>query len=276
MNEHIYNSSVFCKLSYQDLPFNDEPKFQTCLNKCIQKPIFLDGNKDGTTLKRDAQGYIFICEKTIFVTFRGSNSNSDVLTNLKFIKEDFNFKSKEKVHTGFFEQFYSIKNQMNQILYAIDFSKFDKIIFTGHSLGSALATITSLSYALEYPLIKNNIYCITFGSPRVGNTKFVDLFNKCLNNDNVFRFSNWNDPVTSVPPVLFSFRHTCDPIYLLENRQVIPKKYTSYGPNPKHFFQRISEISVKIIFAIFMRVRSPIASHSIDVYCERIEKFYSL
>ena len=54
-----------------------------------------------------------------------------------------------------------------------------EIIFSGHSLGGALA-ISALNYAAEYPDIHVN--CVTFVVLRVGDEKFANYFDKIVKN----------------------------------------------------------------------------------------------
>ena len=72
------------------------------------------------------------------------------------------------------------------------------IIFSGHSLGGALATLAAVQFSKQYPDII--ISCVTFGSPRVGNGKFAAMFNKCCTGS--YRFVNEDDPVPMGPTPL--------------------------------------------------------------------------
>lgn len=82
------------------------------------------------------------------------------------------------------------------------------IILTGHSKGAAIATIQALDIIQEFPSFTNSIRLITFGSPRVGDPKFVSALNSVLSPADVgrnVRYVNANarcgdDPVTTVPP----------------------------------------------------------------------------
>tara|TARA_B100000242_G_C43044674_1_gene487524 strand:+ start:661 stop:1683 length:1023 start_codon:yes stop_codon:yes gene_type:complete len=76
------------------------------------------------------------------------------------------------------------------------------IIFTGHSLGGALATLSSLYFKCKYP--EAEVSCITFGSPRAGSKEFTRLFNN--NIEESYRFVNDNDPVPCVP-LAWRFKH---------------------------------------------------------------------
>lgn len=72
-----------------------------------------------------------------------------------------------------------------------------QIIFTGHSLGGAIATLSSYYYANK-KLAKNEPVLITFGQPRVGNEIFARKYMKLIKL--VFRVARKNDIVTMLPP----------------------------------------------------------------------------
>ncbi|CAN0253869.1 unnamed protein product, partial [Discosporangium mesarthrocarpum] len=70
---------------------------------------------------------------------------------------------------------------------------------TGHSLGGALATLTTLDLVREYPGVQITMY--NFGSPRVGNRQareaFVDLYDSLVGDS--FRVVNDLDVVARLP-----------------------------------------------------------------------------
>lgn len=83
--------------------------------------------------------------------------------------------------------------------------------FTGHSLGGAMATICAGRCKRSF--IKSNpeeLY--TFGSPRVGNSRYVNYTKLTY-----YRWVNNNDIVPTVPPTWFGYRHTGIEMYL-DNR----------------------------------------------------------
>ncbi|KAK5965998.1 hypothetical protein GCK32_020300 [Trichostrongylus colubriformis] len=48
-----------------------------------------------------------------------------------------------------------------------------RVLFTGHSLGGALASLASTMFAHHNPSIGDRIHLITYGQPRVGNYEYA-------------------------------------------------------------------------------------------------------
>ena len=168
-----------------------------CVFNCIKEcPILYKSNEDCEVL---------VCNhdtNALIVSFRGTSSNKDILTDLRVSREKLPLANMSSqlwplVHFGFKEQFFSINPHLEKKIKA-----HDTIIFCGHSLGGALATIGSLYYAFQYP--NKNIACVTFGSPRVGDGAFVSYFNQRITN--TLRYVNDNDPVPCVP-TRWRFKH---------------------------------------------------------------------
>ncbi len=76
------------------------------------------------------------------------------------------------------------------------------ILFTGHSLGAAFATLAVARFN------GGRAALYTFGSPRVGNRAFCDKVRQQAELG-VFRFVNNGDLMTTVPPRERSYEHTC-------------------------------------------------------------------
>jgi hypothetical protein len=83
-----------------------------------------------------------------------------------------------------------------------------RLLYTGHSLGAALATLAASRHAPQA------IY--TFGSPRVGDMAFVQTLSALPHH----RFTNCCDVVCRVPPEAFSYRHV-GPASYLDRRGVL-------------------------------------------------------
>jgi hypothetical protein len=68
-----------------------------------------------------------------------------------------------------------------------------RIVVTGHSLGGAIATLCAQYLSTVYPYV--SIY--TYGSPRVGNYAFAELFNSTVTDS--YRVINRDDIVPHLP-----------------------------------------------------------------------------
>ena len=150
-----------------------------------------------------AQAYIAWNDDHVTIAFRGTEPKqlSDVKADLKAWKS----KSKVagKVHDGFYDEIEKIWNKLK-----FDIStrhKGKSISICGHSLGGAMATICAARLSNE----GFEVVLYTFGSPRVGNKKFIKSFNCCHH-----RWVNNNDAVPKVPLALMGFRHHGELHYL--------------------------------------------------------------
>jgi hypothetical protein len=199
-----FNKTEIAKY-YTKRPYNTDD--YNVLYRCTDTPILYSRDKDSQMI---------ICKynNKLSITFRGTDSYRDILTDVNINRVNLSLKNiKEShsplVHSGFYNQFLELKQDIDQVL--SDYTDND-IYFSGHSLGGALATIASLKYKYEYP--EKNIHCITFGSPRVGNYKFTEYFNNKI--DHSYRFVNDNDPVPCIP-IALRFRHVKGCIWLYED-----------------------------------------------------------
>lgn len=82
----------------------------------------------------------------------------------------------------------------------------NEIFFTGHSLGAALAELAISRFRDGHA----SLY--TFGSPRAGNRAFVEKIRAFPQ----FRFVDFNDLVTRVPPALLWYEHGPATLYHLD------------------------------------------------------------
>jgi triacylglycerol lipase len=157
-------------------------------------------------LRLDTQAYVAWNQAFALVAFRGTQPDSliDVLTDAGIALKDWDVRG-ERVHAGFKAALDVAWDRIVEILTPLANRP---VWFTGHSLGAALATLAGDRFVRERPVRAlgelGGIY--TFGSPLVGDRKFVDGFNaRC--GDRSFRFVNDQDSVTRVPPPLVGYRH---------------------------------------------------------------------
>jgi predicted lipase len=155
----------------------------------------------------------------LYVVFRGTiwhsitnwTADFNIATEEDQIKKNVNCQQC-KIHKGFQKVYnhylgHQVKSAINKRLFHKDTNKDSKIknlIFTGHSLGGALATVAAYKYItkkiLNYEKLKNiEISLLTFGSPRVGNINFAEYMNQSGLKYNV-RVIFRNDLVSSLPP----------------------------------------------------------------------------
>jgi triacylglycerol lipase len=142
--------------------------------------------------------------KLAVVAFRGTDKDdpADLLDDVEAILVDWN--GTGKVFDGFKDALAEIQTELLPVVQAIDY----RLLFTGHSLGAALATLLA---AVKAP---SALY--TIGSPRVGDHDFV----ASLSGVNSSRYVDCCDIVTQLPPALFGYAHLGNPLYFDRNRHL--------------------------------------------------------
>jgi triacylglycerol lipase len=131
------------------------------------------------------------------IVFRGTEPKqfSDLKADLKAWK--IQSKTDGKVHDGFYDE---VEKVWSEVVKLLDDKK--PLFICGHSLGGAMATVAASR-------LERHTKCLyTFGSPRVGNKKFVAGLTV-----KHFRWRNNNDLVPSVPFAWMGFRHHGTPCY---------------------------------------------------------------
>ena len=98
------------------------------------------------------------------VSFRGTMDAKDVLFDLMFGKTEF---GRCKVHSGFLEQWQSLRQDIFRELESIEHSA---VLLVGHSLGGALCCIA----ALDDQLIADKLFIATIGAPASGDAAAVE------------------------------------------------------------------------------------------------------
>ncbi|MDZ7749682.1 MAG: lipase family protein [Halofilum sp. (in: g-proteobacteria)] len=141
-------------------------------------------DSDGT------QAILVSCEAFAALAFRGTEAMS-----VKDIKTDARASVSAadtggQIHSGFQDAFKAVEEAIQRRLDEGDLD--DRPLFvTGHSLGGALATIA----ARELTHAKGVAACYTFGSPRVGDEKWIWQLKT-----GIYRVVNAADCVTMLPP----------------------------------------------------------------------------
>lgn len=123
-----------------------------------------------TDTETDTECFLVEDDKYIYFTARGTEKDLvDLRTDMRFLqKEVF---SKYNLHRGFYEAYRSIAPELTEELWPrrleqdMEPTTRKPLVFCGHSLGGAIATIAAASHGPDY--------LITFGQPPVGGKAFA-------------------------------------------------------------------------------------------------------
>lgn len=127
----------------------------------------------------------------IIVSFRGTKNIQNIIQDIKFFKVKFNETSEAWVHKGFMNAYQLLKPEIEENLQKLRNEYPDKlVVFTGHSLGAAMATLAAMDHGYAKLII--------FGSPRVG---------EGIQMRNVLRLVSKGDMVDKVPPQKLGYKH---------------------------------------------------------------------
>jgi triacylglycerol lipase len=144
------------------------------------------------------QCYVLWDADDLIYVFRGTEPTKfeDIAADVKFFKTETD-SGNGKVHSGFKGALDLVWDDLvHQHDYVSKNHEIKNMYFTGHSLGAALATLAAARFNDEASVV------YTYGSPRVGNRKFLKSFKPTA-----YRFRNHNDIVTRHPLELVGFTH---------------------------------------------------------------------
>jgi Lipase (class 3) len=139
------------------------------------------------------------------VAFRGTDIKDP--TNICF-DADFEFRDWPRggrVHQGFAEGLDEVLSRLDPAIQALGTCR---LLYTGHSLGAALATLLA---SWRPPTV---LY--TFGSPRVGDQAFADTVNDVEH----YRYQDCCDLVTRIPLETMHYVHVGKLCYIDRNRRI--------------------------------------------------------
>ncbi len=137
----------------------------------------------------DTQCFLASTATEILISFRGTESLGDWLSNLTVISSTRPYGT---VHRGFLGAFQVVEAKLKSLLANLQGRA---IVLTGHSLGGALATIAAAEWRAAFNI--RSVY--TFGQPAVGRANFRSFIDQHFAGK-FFRFVNDDDIVPRVPP----------------------------------------------------------------------------
>ncbi|CAG5104637.1 Oidioi.mRNA.OKI2018_I69.chr1.g1410.t1.cds [Oikopleura dioica] len=116
-----------------------------------------------------------------------------------------------QVHSGFYECFMALKpkveNFLDRTLKVADSEKqVDEILFVGHSLGGAIASLMGMSLAPKYEKETLNFRVVSVGAPKIGNQALQNLFKQRVKKQLRIRLDS--DIIVDSPPLLYWFRNS--------------------------------------------------------------------
>ena len=158
----------------------------------------------------DAQAYVMSNKHLCLVVYRATQTARDWQTNKDY---DFVDRSFMKVHQGFYEALSSLEQQVFDEINRVSATSLStrnpqqKLVFTGHSLGGAMATVAAYDYRHWKPT-----GTITFGAPRVFHKTTAQRLKSDIN-FKLMRVAYAADGVTRVPLLGQGYRHTGIPVY---------------------------------------------------------------
>jgi hypothetical protein len=151
----------------------------------------------------DAEMYTLVLPRFVIFLCRGTESMTDVGVDLMVFKTKCRAIPGAKIHRGFARQYASLAPTISkQVQRFAEFAEDEmrSVLFIGHSLGGALATIGAALVKKEFSHLY--VQCVSFGCPRVGNKAFADFFNAHV--DHHTRYVNGNDIITRVPRINYT------------------------------------------------------------------------
>jgi predicted lipase len=171
-----------------------------------------------SNLGTDVTGYVALdpVHKLIVVSFRGSYSIENWITNLDFITVSTNLCTGCTAHRGFWQSWLDARSTVTATVHQLSASNPTyQIVTTGHSLGGAIATLAAAD-------LRNLGYQVTlysFGAPRVSSARLANYITSQPGGN--YRITHWNDPVPNIPPIILNFAHV-SPEYYINRPNYLP------------------------------------------------------
>ncbi|KAF9034807.1 alpha/beta-hydrolase [Panaeolus papilionaceus] len=164
-------------------------------------------------LLTDTQGFIARDDnrKEIVVSFRGTTSPIDILTDINifqvpFVSPGVSAPGDVRVHKGFLKSWNAVAPSVIQTVRAqLSGRTGYSIVTTGHSLGGALSSISAVALKSNFPNVPVRMY--TYGQPRTGNPSYASWINANFGTGKAFRVTHTTDPVVQIPTKAMGFAH---------------------------------------------------------------------
>lgn len=187
----LYSSLAYCKPDeiqalYTDV--SDVSEDAKLVRKCIELPTFINNEETHT------QGYVFKTTTEVVIACRGTDNLYDCFDDLQVCLVPLKVPNHAacNVHEGFLRQSNGLLKIIKTVIDEVHAANM-KLVFTGHSLGGAIATICSVIVSAQ---TSKDVFVHAYGSPKVGDAQFKAVFEKLITNCILVKYGA--DPFTKV------------------------------------------------------------------------------
>lgn len=200
----------FVLAAYDLFTANDPPNFVPPDGYSLVSKIYADDITDGVPDYK-VFGFVARSGSDAVVAIRGTEGVFEWIMDFRFQLVPFpyvNAGRTEQGFTDFYSTFHTASDSTSpRVLDALRALTADGTVktlrITGHSLGSALATLLAIDVAGNGVFASPIVY--TFASPRVGDKVFAGTYDSLVKDS--LRIANINDIVTQLPPLFAGYLH---------------------------------------------------------------------
>ncbi|CAL2030509.1 unnamed protein product [Caenorhabditis brenneri] len=153
--------------------------------------------------------------ESIFVGFSGTKSKEQLVTELveSIGRPKHKLHNAGSVHYYFYSALKTMWSPMEKLLEELkEAMPNHRIVFTGHSLGGAIASIASTVFVRNFPETSQRTLSITFGQPRVGNQEYAATHDRLVAAGS-WRLIHGRDIVAHIPICVEGYGRSCIPFY---------------------------------------------------------------
>ncbi|RAL08914.1 lipase family protein [Aspergillus homomorphus CBS 101889] len=200
-----YSAAAYCSSNINSASTALSCSTDNCPLVVSAAPTVLDEFNE-TAEFGDTAGFIAVdaTNKAIIVSFRGSHDLSNWIANIDFgLTDASSICSGCEIHSGFWKAWETVASTITAKIEAALTSHADyELVFTGHSLGAALAAVAAT-------VLRNDGYTVdlyNFGQPRIGNLALADYITN-QNKGSNYRVTHEDDIVPKLPPKLLGYHH---------------------------------------------------------------------
>jgi hypothetical protein len=240
----IVDIAVLCNLSY--ITFESILEYET--KNDHEQLLFTKIGKNIKYSANDVVGAEYILTqtidlKTIVITVRGTDDMQDVLNDMEFLQcapDDLECQLRAinnqtildsdmeldidtsntagiRFHKGIYDEFLSIYKLVVKDLLEINPTMDKTIVLSGHSSGAGVCSMIAY-YIINYMNWKGSITVVSIASPRF--TNYIGALWFMEHIPNYYRLYNSYDPVVSLPPQCFNYRHVFKNVIQIKGQTV--------------------------------------------------------